>query len=103
MSEAIRAPRVTPTQDHFWILPDKPAEQTEAGVQIPKQAASDMAPRKGTIVAIGENVAAYLKVGTRVMWDSQPFSLIELDGQEYFVSDESSIAGVLMDERREVI
>lgn len=81
-----------PLGNRIIIIPDKPKEQTDAGLVIP--VSSQQAPRTGVVEKIGEDVKV-IKPGDRVVYSEHAGTTIEVDGVKVLYIKETDCHFVL--------
>ncbi|MGE5541173.1 MAG: co-chaperone GroES [Bacillota bacterium] len=91
---------IQPLGDRVVVKPVAPEEVSASGIIIPDTAKKDRAQR-GTVVAVGPGryergaiVPMNVKKGDEVLFDTYK-SPIEIEGEEYFILEESSILAVI--------
>jgi len=93
---------ITPLFDRVVVLPASREERTESGIIIPSSGKEER-PERGTVVAVGpgkwnedgdERIPMSVKVGDQVLFSTYQDPR-EIDGEKYYILDESSIQAVI--------
>lgn len=74
------------------VKQEEALEQSGGGIYIPTT--SQERPRKGIVVAVGENADKALD-GKAVLYETWAGTLVELDGNEYLAMDQDDILIIL--------
>lgn len=82
---------IRPTKDNIYCLPDEKENKTKSGfITTPVGTPAETA----VILAIGPDVTTVV-VGERVFYRQYASNEISLDGDKYFVVNESEVIGVV--------
>ena len=71
------------------IKPDELPERTKGGLLVPKTSKEEE-PKTGTVLDIG-NRCEYVRKGTRVIFPRANFSVIVIDGVDYYMGKENQL------------
>jgi len=93
--------KLKPLRDRVVVKPLRESETTKFGIVIPETAKER--PEKGEVLAVGPGrmldngilAPMNVKVGDQVIFKSYSPNEFKIDGQEYFVLDESDILAVI--------
>lgn len=93
---------IAPLGDRVVVKPLSSEEVSASGIIIPDTIKKERAER-GTVVAVGpgkwnedgdERIAMSVKKGDEVLFDTYK-SPVEIDGDEYYIIDESSVLAII--------
>lgn len=92
---------ITPLGDRVVVEPLTREEVTASGIIIPETASQEK-PEQGTVVAVGSGkyddgklVPMTVKVGDQVLFSKYGYDEVKIDGNEYFIIEESRVLAIL--------
>lgn len=94
--------KIIPLGDRVLVRPEEMTVETKSGIIIPDTASKER-PEQGVVVAVGEGrvtddgktIALRIKVGDTVVFSKYGPDEIELDGEKYYILNESNILAVI--------
>jgi chaperonin GroES len=93
---------IQPLGTKILIAPQKVEEKTTGGLIVPPSASEDQKPEAGVVVKLGDGLNAKgekmhfnVKVGDKVFFKTYSPDEIELDGEKYFLVDNSDILAII--------
>lgn len=100
-----KGPNITPLGDRVLLKPlsaEESGSKTASGIIIPDTIDKEK-PEQGTVIAAGDGkyddngnlIPMRVSVGDRVVFSKYAPNEIKLEGQEYYIIDESSILAII--------
>ena len=93
---------ITPLGTKVLISPMKVEEKTRGGLIVPPTASEDQKPETGVVVKLGDGLNAKgekmhfsVKVGDKVFFKSYSPDEIEVEGEKYYLVDNSDILAII--------
>ncbi len=94
--------KVQPLGTKVLISPMKVEEKTTGGLIVPPTAAQDSKPETGVVVKLGDGLNAKgekmhfsVKVGDKVFFKSYSPDEVEVEGEKYFLVENSDILAII--------
>ncbi len=93
---------ITPLGTKVLVSPQEVEEKTTGGLIVPPTASEDTKPETGTVVKLGDGLNAKgekmhfsVKVGDKVFFKSYSLDEIEVEGEKYFLVENSDILATI--------
>jgi chaperonin GroES len=93
---------IQPLGSKILVSPMKLEEKTTGGLILPPSATEDQKPETGIVVKLGtginekgEKINFGIKVGDRIFFKSYSPDEIEIEGNKYFLVDNSDILAII--------
>jgi chaperonin GroES len=94
--------KIQPLGAKVLIAPKKVEEKTRGGLIVPPTAAEDQKPESGVVVKLGtginekgEKISFSVKVGDIVFFKTYSPDEIEIEGEKYFLVDNTDILAII--------
>lgn len=94
--------KVQPLGTKVLVAPEQMEEKTSGGLIVPPSASEDQKPEIGVVVKLGDGLNAKgekmhfnVKVGDKVFFKSYSPDEIEINGEKYFLVENSDILAVI--------
>ena len=94
--------KVQPLGTKVLISPLKMEEKTTGGLIVPPSASQDQKPETGIVIKLGDGLNAKgekmhfsVKVGDKVFFKSYSPDEIEVEGEKYYLVDNSDILAII--------
>ena len=94
--------KVQPLGTKVLISPMKVEEKTTGGLIVPPTASADSKPETGIVVKLGDGLNAKgekmhfsIKVGDKVFFKSYSPDEVEVEGEKYFLVENSDILAII--------
>jgi chaperonin GroES len=87
--------KIEPIGAKVVVKPIKEEEKSVSGIILPESVDKEK-PNMGEVVAVGKlSDSANIKVGDKLLFSEYGYDTVELDGEEYYILQESKILAIV--------